>query len=344
MTDPAKPGVLPERVETDSHDFAPFVRILGRGPGKSRSFTRDEARAALGMVLRGEATREQIGAMLMLLRYRGEAHEEMAGLVEAARSHAALPWRFGRGVDLDWPSYADGRTRGMPWYLLSALLLARSGMRVLMHGPLVGPGRQALVEAMRDLGIAPCATPEAAERALDSSGFAFVPLEALSPALADLLALRGVLGLRSPLNTACRLLDPAGAKASVDGVFHPAYIDLHLGAGALLGRHVSVLKGGGGEAEWGGQKALTVHSSAGETVWEKLVSGVKVESHSAAAFGNLWHGRSFDPAAEAAVIGTAAIALQACAPSLPQAAALARARLLWAERNGSTQLPGDGDV
>jgi anthranilate phosphoribosyltransferase len=333
MTDPAEPGVLPERAETDTHDFAPFVRILGRGPGKSRSFTRDEARMALGMVLRGAATREQIGAMLMLLRYRGEAHEEMAGLVEAARLHAALPWRFDRGVDLDWPSYADGRTRGLPWYLLSALLLARSGLRVLMHGPLVGPGRQALVESLRELGIAACATPEAAEDALDRSGFAFVPLEALSPELAELLALRGVLGLRSPLNTACRLLDPAGAAASVDGVFHPAYIDLHLGAGALLGRRVSVLKGGGGEAEWSGLKALTVYSSAGETVWEKLISGVKVLSGSAIDLGHLWRGSSADPAAEAAVIGTAAIALRACEPGLPQVEALAMARKLWVDRD-----------
>ncbi len=98
---------LPPRAVTDTHEFAPYVRILGRGPGKSRSLTRAEARHALGMVLRGEATREQIGAMLMLLRYRGEAIDEMAGLVEAARAHAGLPLVPPNPIDLDWPSYAD---------------------------------------------------------------------------------------------------------------------------------------------------------------------------------------------------------------------------------------------
>ena len=98
----------PPRKPNDTHDFAGFVRILGRGPGRSRSLTRAEARYALGMVLRGEATREQIGALLMLLRYRGEAIQEATGLVEAARTHAGLPWNL--AVDLDWPSYADGRT------------------------------------------------------------------------------------------------------------------------------------------------------------------------------------------------------------------------------------------
>ena len=332
MTDFEHPGVLPERVATDTHDFAPFVRILGRGPGKSRSLTRDEARTALGMVLRGEATREQIGAMLMLLRYRGEAHDEMAGLVEAAQAHAGLPWKFARGVDLDWPSYADGRTRGLPWYLLSALLLARSGLRVLMHGPLAGPGRQALVACLAELGIAPSGSAAAAEAALDNTGFAFVPLEALSPGLADLLALRGVLGLRSPLNTACRLLDPAGASASVDGVFHPAYLELHVGAGNLLGRHVSVLKGGGGEAEWSGIKALSVHSTTGEQLWEPLLSGVKVTSMTPADLVAVWQGRVVDPAAEAAVIGTAAIALSTVTGSLSPEDAVANVRKVWANK------------
>ena len=332
MTDLAEPGEMPARVDTDTHDFAPFVRILGRGPGKSRSLTRDEARMALGMVLRGEATREQIGAMLMLLRYRGEAHDEMAGLVEAARLHAGLPWRFTQGVDLDWPSYADGRTRGLPWYLLSALLLAGAGLRVLMHGPLAGPGRQALVQSMQALGIVPSRTPEHAELALATSGFAFVPLETLNPQLAGLLALRGVLGLRSPLNTVCRLLDPVGACASVDGVFHPAYIDLHLGAGTLLGRRVSVLKGGGGEAEWSGLKALTVYSADGEQLWEPLASGVKVSSTSVAGLVALWRGKSTDPGAEAAIIGTTAIALRALDVGLSVEAALADAKRMWAKR------------
>ncbi len=332
MTDTADLGAMPARVDTDTHDFAPFVRILGRGPGKSRSFTRDEARVALGMVLRGEAAREQVGAMLMLLRYRGEAHDEMAGLVEAARSHAGLPWHFARSVDLDWPSYADGRTRGLPWYLLSALLLARSGLRVVMHGPLAGPGRRALGQSLQALGILPSNSPDMAELALSSSGFAFVPLETLAPELAELLALRGVLGLRSPLNTACRLLDPAGAAASVDGVFHPAYIDLHLGAAALLGRRVSVLKGGGGEAEWGGLKALTVYSQSDEQLWEPLASGVKVISQSVADLLSVWRDEVSDPAAEAAVIGTAAIALRAHDAALSAGDALAEARRLWAQR------------
>lgn len=322
---------LAPRVPTDTHDFAPYVRILGRGPGKSRSLTRAEARHALGMVLRGEATREQVGAMLMLLRYRGEAPAEMAGLVEAARDHAGLPWKFTQPVDLDWPSYADGRTRGLPWYLLSALLLAKSGLRVVMHGPISGPGRQSLVKCLALLGIDRATNQLQVETALAASNFAFLPIEAANPELADLIALRGVLGLRSPLNTVGRLLDPAGARASIDGVFHPAYIELHLAVAALLGHAIAVLKGGGGEAEWSGVKPLTLATNAGEQIWPSLGTVGKAASQAPADLVAVWHGLHTDPAAEDAVIATAAAALHACTAG-DSAVCVAEARSLWAQR------------
>ncbi len=322
---------LVPRVVTDTHDFAPYVRILGRGPGKSRSLTRAEARHALGMVLRGEATREQIGAMLMLLRYRGEAPEEMAGLVEAARDHAGLPWRFATPVDLDWPSYADGRTRGLPWYLLSALLLAKSGRRVVMHGPIRGPGRQSLVQCLVRLDIAHATNGIEVEQALATTNFAFLPIEAASPGLADLLALRGVLGLRSPLNTAGRLLNPCMAQASIDGVFHPAYIDLHLAVAALLGHPIAVLKGGGGEAEWSGVKPLTLATSAGEQTWPALASSDKPVSTTPTDLVAVWRRGHADPAAEATIVATAAAALHAVTGGAA-VDCIAEAKLLWGGR------------
>src|SRR3984957_16982070 len=113
--------------------FAGFVAILGRGPGRSRPLTRCEAETAFGIVLRGEADPHQVGAFLMLLRFRGEDAEEITGMVQAVRAHAVLG-RGDLGVDLDWPSYGAGRTRGAPWFLLSALALARAGTTVVMHG------------------------------------------------------------------------------------------------------------------------------------------------------------------------------------------------------------------
>jgi anthranilate phosphoribosyltransferase len=244
-------------LDSDARHFAGFVATLGRGPGRSRALTRAEAAEAFAMVLDGRADPLQVGAFLMLLRYRGEDPDEMVGLVEAARRQAGLPAPL--GVDLDWPSYGAGRTRDAPWFLLAALALARSGVRVLMHGTNEFSAGQSVEQALRDLRIAPCADLAEAAPALDRDRFAYLPLERLSPAMARLIGLRALFGLRSPVNTAARLLDPGGAACGVDGVFHPPYIDVHLGVAERLGRRLAVVKGGGGEAERNPAKPVAVH-------------------------------------------------------------------------------------
>ena len=51
--------------------------------GKPLDF--DEARAAFGTIMSGEATPSQIGAFLMALRVRGETVEEISGAVATMR-------------------------------------------------------------------------------------------------------------------------------------------------------------------------------------------------------------------------------------------------------------------
>ena len=233
---------------TARHDaFAKFVATLGRGPGRSRALRRDEAREAFGMVLRGEPDPHQVGAFLMLLRFRGEDAGEIAGMVEAVRVGSRWP---GLRVDLDWPSYGAGRTRGAPWFLLSALALARAGATILMHGSNEYSAGISVDAGLRALGLEPEADRDGVVSRVQRDRFAYLPLTVLSPEMDGLLRMRRLFGLRSPVNTVARLLNPGDARAGVDGVFHPPYLVVHLGVAELLARpRLFVLKGGGGEAE-----------------------------------------------------------------------------------------------
>ena len=317
----------------DEHRFATYVRTLGRGPGRSRALTREEARDALAMVLQGEADPHQIGAFLMLLRYRGEDPAEMAGLVDAARAHmgAGLPPGVA-AVDLDWPSYGAGRTRGAPWFLLAALALARAGHRVLMHGTNEFSRAVTVAQGLRSLGLRPAADRADAAALLDGTGFAYIPLQALSPAFDALLGLRRVLGLRSPLNTAARMLNPFDARAGVDGVFHPAYIALHLATADLLGRQrLVVVKGGGGEAERTPAKAVAAHwfdraGGNGEATLPPLPSG----DEAGADLAQVWRGD--DGLGTAAAIATVALGLIALGHTPGDADA--HAAEVWRRRHG----------
>ena len=318
--------------------FAPYIAALGRGPGRSRALTRDEARAAFAQVLSGTVDPVQVGAFLMLLRYRGEDADEVAGLVEAAQ---AVAGPVDATVALDWPSYGAGRTRGAPWFLLAALALARAGVPVLMHGSNAFSAGMSVAEGLAALGLAPAADAAEAARQLVRDRFACLPLAALAPELDRLLRLRRLFGLRSPVNTVARLLDPARAAAGVDGVFHPAYLEVHLGVAERLGRpRLLVLKGGGGEVERLPAKPAVAHlwtAAAGRAVLDlPAMPGIgeaRAPEADAAGLAAVWRGEAAPAAAVATVRATIALGLLALGRAATVAAAEADAGRIWAERS-----------
>ncbi|WP_136634862.1 glycosyl transferase family protein [Pseudooceanicola onchidii] len=243
--------------------LAEHVRTLGRGPGRSRSLTREEATDAMRQMLSGEAAPEAVGAILMLLRMKGETAPEIAGFAEAAQAGIAPVG----GVDLDWPSYAAGRTRGAPLFLHAARRIADDGHRVLLHG-WNGADRK-VRDGLPDAGIGMAATATEAEALLARDGIAYMTLETAHPALFALLNLRDTFGLRSCVNTVCRMLNPGRARASVQGVFHPSYRLLQADAAALLGwDQLSVIKGGGGEFERNPAKVIAGFGLRNGAPWE----------------------------------------------------------------------------
>jgi len=322
------------------HDeFARFVATLGRGPGRSRPLTRDEARDAFGMVLRGEADPHQVGAFLMLLRFRGEDADEIAGMVEAAKLAMGPSWTGSR-VDLDWPSYGAGRTRGAPWFLLSALALAQAGAAVLMHGSNEYSAGISVESGLRSLGFEPAADCFGAAASLDRYRFAYLPLASFSTGIDELLRMRRLFGLRSPVNTVARLLNPGDAVAGVDGIFHPPYIAVHLGVAELLSRpRLFVLKGGGGEAERVPLKPAT------GWLWDTARGRSEIALHARQGLGPLtpgsdtpellaavWRGEVEPPTAIATVKATIALGLLALGWAATPEDADRDAERIWRER------------
>jgi anthranilate phosphoribosyltransferase len=322
----------------EPHPFARFIAILGRGKSLTRALTLDEAESAMAMILAGGAQPEQIGAFLMLLRVKEETGAEIAGFVRAVR--ATLPTPAIR-ADLDWPSYA-GKRRRLPYFLLAALTIAGAGWRVAMHG-LEGHtmGRLYTREALARLGLPIAASFDDATAQLTTRNFAFLPLETFSPPLADLFALRAILGLRSPVHTLARMVNPFDAPASLQSVFHPGYMAIHRDAALLIGpTRMTVLRGEGGEAERRPSKpcdTLTVVDSvAGEARWPPLIDDPRAateEPLDLERLAALWRGDVADETALAAIVGTIALALTTLGAAPDPASAIAQAQALWRARD-----------
>ncbi|MGY6704432.1 glycosyl transferase family protein [Roseinatronobacter sp.] len=322
--------------------LAPYIHAMGRGPGRARNLTAPESEDAMHLMLSGDADPHAIGGLLMLMRYRGETPDEIAGFVRAVRGTLpTLPQ-----IDLDWPSYAAGRTRGLPWFLLAARLVAQSGARVLLHGWNSHQSDRADVRSsLSYAGICQARGPDDAARLLDRDGIAYLPLETFAPRVLDLLRLRQVLGLRSCVNTVCRVLNPAGARAAVQGVFHPPYRDLQQAAGAALSQpDLCILKGGGGEFERNPSKDVALFRLQGGVPMQTVLSPLLDQARKLAdatyapdALAALWHGTLHDEFAQSIVTGTAAAALIALghAPDT----AHAQARSLWDGRRRTPTAP-----
>lgn len=314
--------------------LAPYVAILGRGQGRARSLTQDEAFAAMQIILRGDAAPEALGALLMLLRMKGEVAAEIAGFTAAAR--ASLPAWQGSAPAVDWPSYAAGRTRGQPWFLAAARLVAQAGYPVLLHGWNSHQATGASVRAaLGDVGIAQVDWTDASAT-LARDGIAYVPLEQMQPRLMDLLRLRDVFGLRSCINTVLRMLNPASAPVALQGVFHPSYRELQRDAALLLSQPtLRVLKGGGGEFEHHPAKDITLHGLTQGAIWEGTtgapLTGHQRLSETTSTLSQVWHGEQADDFAAAIITSTAALALSAVGAAKPEALA----QDLWQSRHRS---------
>ncbi|MCX7097907.1 MAG: glycosyl transferase family protein [Methylococcales bacterium] len=328
-----------EQSDQAEHPFAEYVRILGKGKKGSRPLTQTEAYQAMKMIMADEVLPIQLGAFLMLMRVKEESPEELAGFVLAARESCQLAATTSP-VDLDWSSYA-GKRRHLPWFLLSALLLAENGTRVFMHGA-TGPNQDRLYTSavLGYLGLTASSSIEQTKQQLEQQHFSYLSLEHFCPKLHEIIALRPLLGLRSPVHTLVRLLNPFNAPYTIQGIFHPGYRPVHQQAAALLQQaHAAVLKGEGGETERNPDMECLVQSVHNGVMsdenWPALFGRrhVKSEQLDPRQLALLWQGELNDEFAENAVIGTAAVALKLLGKADNQAQAQQLATDFWLARD-----------
>lgn len=318
------------------HPFAQFVRIVGKGKNGARSLTYDEAYQAFKMILNNEVLDVQLGAFLMLLRVKEESVDELAGFVQATRDSLNFsPLQ----VDLDWSSYA-GKRKHYPWFLLAALTLAHHGYRIVMHGAAGHTLNRVYTEQVLEyLGYPICQNQDDVEQQLQQRQFAYMPLEVISPVLSELISLRNVMGLRSPIHTLARLINPFNAPATLQAIFHPAYRSSHQQAAFKLGYlNSAVIKGEGGEFERNPDaKTLICGIKNGELYEHELPkltdnrSPVE-EELDLAVFKSVWEGQQAHEYGEIAVVETMGIALYTMGVCDSYLAAMQKAKELWLNR------------
>jgi anthranilate phosphoribosyltransferase len=205
---------------------ARFIKEIGRGQKGARSISREDARELYAAILGGRVSDLELGGLLLAMRIKGESTDEIAGFLEAAEaSFAPLPAPAGEYAPVVIPSYNGSRKLPNLTPLL-ALLLAREGVPVLVHGVRTDPGRVTTAEIMAELGLPVASSAGDVLAAAAQGSPSFMPIEALAPRLAHLLSLRAILGVRNSTHTLVKILQPfAGPALRLVSYTHPEYLE-----------------------------------------------------------------------------------------------------------------------
>lgn len=328
--------------------LAKYISQVTPGPGRSRPLTQQEAKDALGIILRGEADPLQIGGLLLVIQYRGATAPELAGFVEAihdAGRTIALPERA--CPDLDWPAYVSPRWRSSPWFVHAARLVAMCGYSVLLHGHFgSGPESGKLEAAAEDSSIPVCLTLAEAAQAIHQGGIAYLPVGGFAPQVQSLLAAYPLFEMRTPLNSAIPLANPLAAPAILLGAAEGSNRDLYRSVAQLLGiKELTII---GASRDFGqvapdrmttlfrlaGGEALDINVAAVPAKKERVPIGFTQHEYWRA----VWTGAARDAFAEATIVNTAAAALL-CVSGRRDAEfgeALEQARQAWTRRRKAT--------
>jgi anthranilate phosphoribosyltransferase len=208
-----------------------------------RDLSESEAALAIGEVMDGQATPAQIGALLALLRRKGETVDEITGAARAMRAKVS-PVRCAGAAVLDTCGTGGDASHTFNVSTVAGVVAAAAGCTVAKHGNRAISGAVGGADVLEHLGVVIDLEPERCETMLREVGFAFLYAPRLHGAMKHAAGPRRELGVRTIFNLLGPLTNPAGARHHLLGVFDAAWVEPLAQVLARLGsRHALVVHG-----------------------------------------------------------------------------------------------------
>lgn len=242
-------------------DYTKIIKEIGRGKNHARDLDRDTAFQLYQKMLAGEVGELELGGILIALRIKGEAEEEMIGFYQAMQQqvmHLQAPQ--GRPMPVVLPSYNGARKQANLTPLL-ALLLTRVGLPVVVHGVLDDSTRVTSADTFTLLGLPWSQEAAHAQHRLDKGETVFIPVSALSAPLERQLGMRWRMGVRNSAHTLAKLAAPFAEQdvLRIASVSHPEYVGRVASFFRQIGARGLLMHGTEGEAYANPQRCPQIH-------------------------------------------------------------------------------------
>lgn len=188
--------------------------------GSALSF--EEAREAFDIIMSGDATPGQIGGFLMALRVRGETVSEISGAVATMRAKMLRVDAPAGAIDI--VGTGGDNSHSVNISTGSAFVIAGSGVPVAKHGNRGLSSLTGAADVLGALGVKIDISPEFIGRCIHEAGVGFMFAPAHHPAMKHVGPTRVELGTRTIFNLLGPLINPAGVRRQLVGVFLPEWI------------------------------------------------------------------------------------------------------------------------
>ena len=208
---------------------------------EGRDISREAMRAVMTTVMTGQASQAQIGALLVALRMKGEAIEEIAGAAEVMRELVTPVSVTGDHV-IDLVGTGGDGANLFNVSTAATFVAAAAGAQVAKHGNRSVSSSSGSSDVLKTLGVNLDVSPEQIAACVQELGLGFMFAPAHHGAMKHAVGPRRELGLRTLFNVLGPLTNPAGVKRQVLGVYDAALCEPLTEALARLGsKHALVL-------------------------------------------------------------------------------------------------------
>ena len=181
-----------------------------------RDLSANETSDLIDTMLRGEASEDEIGGLLLALKEKGEAVSELVGAARAMRRHMTrIPHHHHVLLDTCGTGGSGSGTFNISTAV--AIVAAACGVAVAKHGNRKATSLSGSADVLEVLGVKIESDAEGVAERLDSIGICFCFAAKLHPAMRHVVGVRRKLGVKTLFNLLGPLCNPAGATHQLLG-------------------------------------------------------------------------------------------------------------------------------
>ena len=190
---------------------------------KRENLSYQTAEAVMHEIMEGKASEIQMAAFLTAMSVKGETIEEITGSAAGMRKHCLRILHemevleiVGTGGDMSH-SFNISTT--------SALVTSAAGIPVAKHGNRAASSKCGAADLLEALGVDITITPEHSLHILQTINLCFLFAQNYHISMKYVAPVRRELGIRTIFNMLGPLVNPAGAKMELLGVYHQDHIE-----------------------------------------------------------------------------------------------------------------------